>query len=93
MRNGRHARTIAGVVRGCARVTTALPEIIVPKGQLAAAAQLSAAIVHGRVDGNQLLAAQREYDKPLEVKPIEIAPMEIPALDDATEKSANSIQF
>jgi hypothetical protein len=71
----------------------ALPEIIVPKGQLTAAAQLSAAIVTGRVDGNQLLATEQEYDKPLEVKPIEIAPMEIPALDTAAEKPANSIQF
>ena len=74
-------------------LTTALPEIIVPKGQLSAAAQLSAAIVAGRVDGNQLLAAQQESEKPLEVKLIEIAPMEIPALDAATEKPANSIQF
>jgi len=73
--------------------TTALPEIIVPKGQLSAAAQLSAAIVTGRVDGNQLLAAQQESEKPLEMKPIEIPPMEIPVLDDATEKPANSIQF
>jgi hypothetical protein len=73
--------------------TTALPEIIVPKGQLSAAAQLSVAIVTGRVDGNQLLAAQQESEKPLEMKPIEIPPMEIPALDDATEKPANSIQF
>ncbi len=73
--------------------TPALPEIIVPKGQLAAVVQLSAAINSGRINGNQLLAAQREYDKPLEVKPIEIAPMEIPALDAATEKPANSIQF
>jgi hypothetical protein len=74
-------------------LTTALPEIIVPKGQLSAAAQLSAAIVTGRVDGNQLLAAEQEYDKPLEVNPIQIAPMEIPALDTVTEKPANSIQF
>jgi anti-sigma factor RsiW len=73
--------------------TTALPEIIVPKGQLSAAAQLSAAINSGRVDGNQLLAAQQEYQKPLEVQPVEIAPLEIPALDDATEKPANSIRF
>jgi hypothetical protein len=74
-------------------LTTALPEIIVPKGQLSAAAQLNAAIVTGRVDGNQLVAAQQEYEKPLEVKLIEIAPMEIPAMDTATEKPANSIQF
>jgi hypothetical protein len=74
-------------------LTTALPEIIVPEGQLSAAAQLSAAIVTGRVDGSQLLAAEQEYDKPLEVRPIEIVPMEIPPLDTATETAANSIQF
>lgn len=72
---------------------TALPEIIVPKGQLSAAAQLSAAINSGRIDGNRLLAAREDYEKPLEVKLIEIAPMEIPALDAATEKPAGSIQF
>lgn len=74
-------------------LTTAFPEIIVPKGQLSAAAQLSAAINSGRVDGNQLLAAEQQYDKPLEVKLIEIAPMEIPALNSATENPPNSIQF
>jgi hypothetical protein len=73
--------------------TTTRPEIIVPRGQLAAAAQLSAAINSGRVDGNQLLAAQHEYEKPLEVHPIEIAPLQIPALDEVTEKPASLIQF
>jgi anti-sigma factor RsiW len=73
--------------------TTAPPEIIVPTEQLSAAAQLSAAINSGRVDGNQLLAARQQYDRPLEVKPIEITPLEIPALDDATDKPAGSIQF
>jgi hypothetical protein len=70
-----------------------LPEIIVPKGQLAAAIQLGDAINSGRVDGNQLLTAQREYEKPLEVKPIVIIPLETPALEDATEKPASSIHF
>jgi len=73
--------------------TTALPEIIVPQGQLAAAMQLSAAVNSGRVDRNQLLAANQEYEKPLEVRPIEIVPLEIPALADATENPASSIQF
>jgi hypothetical protein len=72
---------------------TVLPEIIVPQGQLAAAMQLSAAVNSGRVDGNQLLAANQEYEKPLEVRPIEIAPLEIPALADATENPVSSIQF
>jgi hypothetical protein len=73
--------------------TTTGAEILLPRGQLAAAAQLSAAIHSGRVDGNQLLAAQREYEKPLEVHPIEIAPMEIRALDDVSEKPAGLIHF
>jgi len=54
---------------------------------------LSAAINSGRVDGNQLLVAQHEFEKPLEVHPIEIAPLEIPALDEVTEKPASLIQF
>jgi anti-sigma factor RsiW len=96
--SSQHARRTEGKLgperTGRARpLTTALPEVIVPQGQLSAAAQLNAAIVTGQVDGNQLLAAQQEYEKPLEVKPIEIAPLEIPALEDATEKSAGSIQF
>jgi hypothetical protein len=69
------------------------PVIIVPRGQLAAAAQLSAAINSGRVDGNQLLAAQQEYARPLQVHPIEIAPLEIPALADVTETPAELIPF
>jgi anti-sigma factor RsiW len=73
--------------------TTARPEIIVPKGQLTAAAQLSAAINSGQVDGSQFLAVQQDDEKPLEVKPIDIAPLEIPALDDAREKPAGSMQF
>jgi hypothetical protein len=85
---GKHGPERTGQARPLA---TALPEIMVPKGQLSAAAQLSAAIVTGRVDGSQLLAVRHEYEKPLEVKPIEIAPLEIPTLDDATENPAGSI--
>ena len=75
------------------KAAAANPEIIVQPGQLAAAAQLSAAIRSGRVDGNQLVAAYREDEKPLEVRPIEIAPLEIPALADVTEKPTGSLQF
>lgn len=75
------------------RANAGLPEIIVPKGQLLAAARLSEAINAGRVDGSELLAAQQEYEKPLEVKPIEIAPLESPAPNDATEIPPTRIQF
>jgi hypothetical protein len=92
--NPRNVKRMEGKRGGHTRAaTTTLEEIIVPKGQLSAAAQLSAAINSGRVDGNQLLAAQREYEKPLEVKPIEIAPLEIPALDNVTDKPTGSLQF
>jgi hypothetical protein len=75
------------------RANAGLPKIVVPKGQLLAAARLSEAINSGRVDGSELLAAQQEYEKPLEVKPIEIAPLDSPALNDATEVPATRIQF
>jgi anti-sigma factor RsiW len=70
-----------------------LPKIIVPPGQLFAAARLSEAIRSGRVDGRQLLAAQQDDEKPLEVKPIEIAPLESLASQDDAEKPADPIQF
>lgn len=92
--NPRNVKRMEGKRGGHTRAaTTTLEKIIVPKGQLSAAAQLSAAINSGRVDGNQLVAAQQEYEKPLEVKPIEIAPLEIPALDDVTDKPTGSLQF
>jgi hypothetical protein len=90
----RTAHTGDSVARARKRpARTALPEIIVPQGQLAAAAQLSAAIRSGEVDGNQLLAAQHESEQPLEVRPIEIAPLETLPLDEATNQPANLIQF
>jgi hypothetical protein len=64
----------------------ARPEIIVPKGQLAAALQLSAAISSGRVDGGQLLAAQEDSEKLLDVKLIEIAPLDSLAPAETAER-------
>jgi hypothetical protein len=52
------------------------PEVLVPKGELLAVAQFYEAVHSGRVDGDQLYAAQQETQKPIEVKPIEIAPLE-----------------
>jgi len=66
--------------------TTTRPEIIVPRGQLAAALHLSAAINSGRVDGSQLLAARENSEKPLDVKLIEIAPLDSLAPADAAER-------
>jgi putative zinc finger protein len=52
------------------------PEVLVPKGDLLAVAQFYEAVHSGRVDGDQLYAAQQETQKPIEVKPIEITPLE-----------------
>ncbi|MGA7064281.1 MAG: hypothetical protein WA785_16280 [Candidatus Acidiferrales bacterium] len=77
-----------------ARGTSArTPIIIVPKGQLAAAARLSEAIKSGRVDGTQLLAVQRDYRQPLDVKPIEIAPLETAPSDGEPETPVAPLQF
>ncbi len=51
-------------------------EVLVPPGQLAVAMQLRDAVYRGRVDGEQLAAAETQIAKPLEVQPIEIAPLE-----------------
>jgi hypothetical protein len=62
-------------------------EVLVPRGQLAAALQLGDAVNGGGVDGNQLLAGQNELAKQLEVKPLEIAPLESPNPDAAGDGS------
>ena len=67
------------------------PEVIVPPGQLEAVMQLAAAIRSGQIDGKQLLAAQKDMDKPIDIPPLEIKPIEIPPqppiLDRASESS------
>jgi anti-sigma factor RsiW len=68
-------------------------KIVVPDGQLAAAARLSDAINSGRVDGRQLLAAQQDYQQPLAVKPIEIAPLENVSPDEELETPVAPLQF
>ena len=52
------------------------PEVLVPKGELLAVVQFYDALHSGRVDTEQLYAAQQETQKPIEVKPIEITPLE-----------------
>ena len=65
------------------------PEILVLPGQLDAILQFASAVRSGKIDGRQLLAAQEESEKPLEIVPIEIAPLspqhpDVPqTLDDA----------
>lgn len=57
------------------------PEVLVPKDELRAVAQLYAATQSGRVDAEQLYVAQQKTREPVEVKPIEITPLESPAAD------------
>jgi hypothetical protein len=51
------------------------PEVLVPPGQIDAILQFARAVRSGEIDGQQLLAAQEEAEKPLEIAPIEIAPL------------------
>jgi hypothetical protein len=57
------------------------PEVLVPKDELRAVAQLYEATQSGRVDAEQLYVAQQKTREPVEVKPIEITPLESPAAD------------
>ena len=52
------------------------PEVLVPKDELRAVAQLYQATQSGRVDAEQLYVAQQKTREPVEVKPIEITPLE-----------------
>lgn len=75
------------------KATAGLPNNIVPEGQLIAAARLSEAINSGRVNGTELVVAQRDADKPLEVDPIEITPLDPPPTPDDEEKPAAPTEF
>ncbi|HLV93798.1 MAG TPA: hypothetical protein VKS44_01290 [Candidatus Acidoferrales bacterium] len=52
------------------------PEVLVPAGQLEAVMQFAAEIRSGRIDGKQLIAAQKDMDKPLRIQPLEIKSIE-----------------
>jgi Putative zinc-finger len=54
------------------------PEVIVPPGQLEAIMKLVAEIRSGRLDGKQLIAAQKELSKPLQIDSIQIPPLAKP---------------
>lgn len=71
-----------------ARLRPAEPEVLIPKGQLAAVLEFNEAVSNGRIDGRELLVAKSEIDNPLEVKAIEVLPLERPApLADPAEQS------
>jgi hypothetical protein len=94
--SGARAIGSAGATERAVRARSASAEalkIIVPKGQLTAAARLSEAINSGRLDGTQLLAAQKDYHQPLDVKPIEIAPLETVSPDEEPETTVAPLEF
>lgn len=68
------------------------PEVIVQPGQLEAVMQFAAEIRSGHIDGKQVIAANLELDKPLEIKSIEIAPLEKagPGRSDLSDGPVNS---
>ena len=66
------------------------PEVLVPPGQLTAIMEFAAAVRSGRIDGDQLLAAQEQTSAPLEIKPLEIIPLVQPQPDVAPDATANS---
>jgi hypothetical protein len=61
------------------------PEVLVPPGQLAAVMQFASAMNQGRIDGEQIVVAQRQSKQPLKIETIQIAPVSIPQLDDASD--------
>ncbi len=58
-------------------------QVLVPPAQLVAVMQLAIAMNQGRIDGEQIVAAQQRSEQPLEIEAIQIAPLSIPQLDDA----------
>jgi len=70
------SRTIAARARRHGENGTRSFEVLVPRGQLAAALELSEAVNAGRVDGEQLAVLAQQSAMPLELKAIEITPLE-----------------
>jgi hypothetical protein len=54
------------------------PEVLVQPGELAAVRQFADSVRAGRVDGEQIIAAQQSLEKPLEMNPIEIPDLDAP---------------
>jgi len=73
-----HAQTRSVAAHGPRKLRDALPgfEVLVPRGQLAAALELNDAVNAGWVDGEQLAALAERAAMPLEWKLMEIAPLE-----------------
>jgi hypothetical protein len=64
-------------------------EVLVQPGQFAAVLQYADALRSGRIDGDQLIAAQQSLDKPLEMTPIEIPLLDAPKNGNDTAESTD----
>jgi hypothetical protein len=62
------------------------PEILVPRGQLAAIMQFANVVNAGDIDTEQMAAAQEQAEQPLKIEAIQISPLSIPQLDDSNGK-------
>jgi hypothetical protein len=70
------------------------PEVLVQPGEFAAVLQYADALRSGRIDGEQIVAAQQLLDEPLEVAPIEIPLLDAPSNESGAAKpSENSGRF
>ena len=58
------------------------PEVLVPPGQFVAVMQFANAMNAGRVDGEQIVTAQEQSEKPIESEAIQILPLTIPQIED-----------
>lgn len=67
-----------------------VPEVLVQSGQFAAVLQYADALRSGRIDGEQIVAAQRLLDAPLEVTPIEIPLLDAPSNEGGAAMSSDN---
>ncbi|HKS80495.1 MAG TPA: zf-HC2 domain-containing protein [Candidatus Acidoferrales bacterium] len=83
-----HAGSPARRVAQRAPAHPAEPEVLVEPGQFAAIVQYSEALASGAIKGDQVIAAGRAMEKPLEIKLLEIKPAAIAPLDDSDAKTS-----
>ena len=65
------------------------PEVLVPPGQLQLLVQFASDIRSGRIDGKQLIAADAQVRKPLNIAPLAIAPLRKPDVDTLPDTLGN----
>jgi hypothetical protein len=68
---------------------TLQPEVIVPPEQVIAVMQFANAVYAKRIDGEQIVTAQEQSKKPLDIEAIQISPLSIPLLDNASGDPEN----